>query len=163
MSSYNAAQACIVENNLKPPGICTPAQHAALEKEKDKHCSGKRTCKGVPFRQCVTLLQNIKKNENCALAREKVMVTCFPPMGNKGHRMAVTEALNAAVYCERRYYNECRQKAPQPKPVPVPAPSKDFMKKMEQVTGLAGTALIIYLIISEGTRLFPPRNLVPIP
>ena len=25
------------------------------------------------------------------------------------------------------------------------------------------TALIIYLIISEGTRAFPPRNLIPVP
>lgn len=40
---------------------------------------------------------------------------------------------------------------------------EDFIKKMEAITGLAGTALIIYLIISEGSRLFPPRNLIPIP
>ncbi len=34
----------------------------------------------------------------------------------------------------------------------------------EDVTGLAGGALITYLIISEGSRLlFPPRNLVPAP
>jgi hypothetical protein len=34
---------------------------------------------------------------------------------------------------------------------------------MEVLTGLTGTALVIYLIISEGSRLFPPRNLVPVP
>lgn len=28
---------------------------------------------------------------------------------------------------------------------------------------LTGTALILYLIVSEGSRLFPPRNLIPIP
>lgn len=33
----------------------------------------------------------------------------------------------------------------------------------EEVTGLTGAALVIYLIISEGTRLFPPRNAIPIP
>lgn len=33
----------------------------------------------------------------------------------------------------------------------------------EEVTGLAGGALVLYLIISEGSRLFPPRNLVPVP
>jgi RHS repeat-associated protein len=38
-----------------------------------------------------------------------------------------------------------------------------FMDKMSKITGLTGTALIIYLIVSEGTRLFPPRNLVPVP
>jgi hypothetical protein len=39
----------------------------------------------------------------------------------------------------------------------------DFMKRMAEITGLTGTALILYLIASEGSRLFPPRNLVPIP
>jgi len=33
----------------------------------------------------------------------------------------------------------------------------------EEVTGLTGTALVIYLIISEGSRAFPPRNAIPIP
>lgn len=33
----------------------------------------------------------------------------------------------------------------------------------EQVTGLTGAALAAYLIVSEGSRLFPPRNLVPVP
>jgi len=33
----------------------------------------------------------------------------------------------------------------------------------EEVTGLTGAALITYLIVSEGSRLFPPRNLIPVP
>lgn len=33
----------------------------------------------------------------------------------------------------------------------------------EEVTGLTGAALVTYLIISEGSRIFPPRNLVPVP
>lgn len=33
----------------------------------------------------------------------------------------------------------------------------------EEVTGLTGTALVLYLLVSEGSRLFPPRNLVPVP
>ena len=33
----------------------------------------------------------------------------------------------------------------------------------EELTGLTGLALILYLILSEGSRLFPPRNLIPIP
>ncbi|GAB4563836.1 MAG: hypothetical protein Tsb0020_13370 [Haliangiales bacterium] len=32
----------------------------------------------------------------------------------------------------------------------------------EEVTGLTGAALLMYLIISEGSRLYPPRNLLPI-
>ena len=60
----------------------------------------------------------------------------------------------------------------QPVPVPVEAEAKepakasdpDFMKKMAAITGLSGTALIVYLIISEGTRVvIPPRNLIPVP
>ncbi len=33
----------------------------------------------------------------------------------------------------------------------------------EEVTGLTGAALVTYLIISEGSRLIPARNLVPVP
>ena len=33
----------------------------------------------------------------------------------------------------------------------------------EEVTGLTGGALVAYLIVSEGSRLFPPRNAIPIP
>jgi hypothetical protein len=31
------------------------------------------------------------------------------------------------------------------------------------ITGLTGGALVVYLIISEGSRIFPPRNLIPLP
>ena len=71
-------------------------------------------------------------------------------------------ALNAAAYCEQQYNKLCKPK-PNPQPAQVPVEDKDFMKKMEELTGLAGAALIVYLIISEGSRLFPPRNLLPIP
>jgi uncharacterized protein RhaS with RHS repeats len=40
---------------------------------------------------------------------------------------------------------------------------QSFMQKMSEITGLTGAALVVYLIISEGSRLFPPRNLVPVP
>lgn len=53
-----------------------------------------------------------------------------------------------------------REPDPVPEPSPVPSP---FMQKMSEATGLTGTALLIYVIISEGSRAFPPRNLVPIP
>jgi hypothetical protein len=68
-----------------------------------------------------------------------------------------------------------RVRQPQPVPVPTPQPQAqpqpqqpqphddDFWHRMEVLTGLTGTALVIYLIISEGSRLFPPRNLVPVP
>jgi len=45
----------------------------------------------------------------------------------------------------------------------TPASNSGLVQKISNVTGLTGTALIIYIVISEGSRLFPPRNLVPIP
>ena len=39
----------------------------------------------------------------------------------------------------------------------------DFAKKVSMATGLTGTALLVYLVVSEGSRLFPPRNLIPVP
>ncbi len=69
--------------------------------------------------------------------------------------------------CQNYYASKCgnSEKVPAPEPVsiPVPNPNEDFMEMMERLTGLTGAALIIYIIISEGSRLFPPRNLVPIP
>ncbi len=59
---------------------------------------------------------------------------------------------------EATYAWRCKDKPPSP-PVPVPVPVDTTVK--------AGTAVsigvIIYYIISEGSRLFPPRNLIPIP
>jgi RHS repeat-associated protein len=52
--------------------------------------------------------------------------------------------------------------------MPTPSPvsdsnSQSFLQLMSQLTGLTGTALLIYIALSEGSRLFPPRNLVPVP
>jgi len=40
---------------------------------------------------------------------------------------------------------------------------ESFREMVSRLTGLTGVALTIYLIVSEGSRLFPPRNLVPVP
>ncbi len=83
-----------------------------------------------------------------------------------GHYVFMSPLPGVIIYQLRRGdYN------PQPVPITVPAPSlkpkeqtdADFMKEMERITGLTGAALIIYLIISEGSRIIPPRNLIPIP
>lgn len=50
-----------------------------------------------------------------------------------------------------------------PAPQRQPARSKSLHERISEITGLTGTALTIYLIISEGSRLFPPRNLIPAP
>lgn len=44
-----------------------------------------------------------------------------------------------------------------------PSVDRSFMQRMQEITGLTGAALVIYILLSEGSRLFPPRNLVPVP
>jgi hypothetical protein len=59
--------------------------------------------------------------------------------------------------------------APQPKewmgqPVKREVSSEGgLLKYFENATGLTGVALLIYIVVSEGSRAFPPRNLVPVP
>jgi hypothetical protein len=70
-----------------------------------------------------------------------------------------------------KYKEEDKKKDPGQIPImsaPVPAggvvPNNNgLVQKISNATGLTGTALIIYMVVSEGSRLFPPRNLVPIP
>lgn len=55
---------------------------------------------------------------------------------------------------------------PETQPVTQPAtPSitEDFWGYMAAVTGLTGAALVLYVIISEGSRIIPMRNAIPIP
>lgn len=54
-------------------------------------------------------------------------------------------------------------KGPQIAPIVAPEPDIGDWEYWEELTGLTGAALLAYLIISQGSRLFPPRNLVPIP
>lgn len=70
---------------------------------------------------------------------------------------------------------ECLCRMPEPTRVPalerrrfpVPEPEPSWLSRnvdaISKATGLTGTALVLYLIVSEGSRLFPPRNLVPVP
>jgi hypothetical protein len=62
-----------------------------------------------------------------------------------------------------RYRQPRRRRVRARAPQRSQAADPSFMRRMEEITGLTGLALIIYLIISEGSRLFPPRNLVPVP
>ncbi len=65
------------------------------------------------------------------------------------------------------YRQPPRVRVRRPSPVTSPArarsSSKSLRERVGEITGLTGTALTIYLIISEGTRVFPPRNLIPAP
>jgi hypothetical protein len=62
-----------------------------------------------------------------------------------------------------------RRPAPVPREWKGPAkmetvkPGLFDLKRWEQITRLTGAALIAYLVISEGSRLFPAPNLVPVP
>ncbi len=39
-----------------------------------------------------------------------------------------------------------------------------IIAELERATGLTGLALLLYIIVSEGSRIaFPPRNLIPLP
>lgn len=48
-------------------------------------------------------------------------------------------------------------------PYVQPAMDPSLRDRIGEAVGLSGAALTIYLIISEGSRLFPPRNLIPVP
>jgi hypothetical protein len=90
--------------------------------------------------------------------------------GDAGHQIAERDARRAQANCMAIFRADPRCTPPH---VPVPVPvtdkqtdrtkDKDFLKKMEELTGLTGVALILYLIVFEGSRLFPPRNLIPVP
>jgi RHS repeat-associated protein len=81
-----------------------------------------------------------------------------PSLSKAGHRMLINMDKALLASLEATYAWRCKDKPPSP-PVPVPVPADTTVK--------AGTAVsvgvIIYYIISEGSRLFPPRNLIPIP
>ncbi len=162
MSATNSTTPCAQGGTPSPSGDCTPEQHRALQDEVNSACkSGKRACNLQ--QDCATLLENIGKNQRCADARAAVNNTCFKG-GDSGHNIALTDALTATAKCTGFYNTKCRpQPVPEPEPAKVPEEDSGFMKKMAAITGLSGAALLTYVIISEGSRLFPPRNLIPVP
>jgi len=78
-----------------------------------------------------------------------------------------SESLRRGCNCTRPVPRRVPERVPVRRTVPESTPEQrrdpEFMRRMAEITGLTGTALIIYLIISEGSRLFPPRNLIPVP
>jgi Domain of unknown function (DUF4157)/Novel toxin 16 len=153
---------------LFAPGDCTQAEHAALQADVDNACNQSRAC--LTADSCPVIEQKMAANQDCIKARLKINMKCFRG-GDPGHVTALMYAVLALINCQAIFSRKCRPPPPPPITVPQPetekkkAPENDeeFMKKMERLTGLTGTALIIYLIISEGSRLFPPRNLIPAP
>jgi len=95
--------------------------------------------------------------------------------GDISHGEDYTTAPNSIKECARKYGFEPEPPPKPENPTSVSCPNsapKDtmagqqntgFIDKISELTGLTGAALVIYLIISEGSRLFPPRDLVPVP
>ena len=92
--------------------------------------------------------------EACAGDKDK------PSRSRRGHRRLINMDKAALAANQAKYLAFCSDP-----PNGTPAPNENFfdLKYWETITGLTGAALITYLIISEGSRLFPPRNLVPVP
>jgi RHS repeat-associated protein len=93
-----------------------------------------------------------------------------PSLSRRGHRKLINmDKANLAVQ-QALYLAFCSGGPPLvPVPVPVknpqPAPPSNSpfsLEYWEALTGLTGAALIAYLIVSEGSRFFPLRNLVPL-
>lgn len=159
-----------IQRRLLPPGNCIQGIHDGMQRAVKAWCdhpSG-RTC--TAGESCGRLLQKIRRNQLCAHYRRTINDTCYEG-GDEGHRIAERDARRAQANCMALFRASCTpQPVPQPERQPERAPERTtpqvdrtFMERMAAITGLTGTALIVYLIISEGSRLFPPRNLIPVP
>lgn len=137
---------------------CTDTVREKLQSDVNRYCKDERK-KCYIEDSCADLEAKMAIVNACIQARVAINTKCFRG-GDAGHNEAINQAVNGLIRCQGIYFPKCMTP---PEPIPVPEPDPSFMKKMEEITGLAGAALIIYLIISEGSRLFPPRNLVPIP
>jgi len=86
-----------------------------------------------------------------------------PGMSRGGHIDLLNKHSVAAQKLRERYAKECEDDEPPggscPAPAPVAAPNNDNAKNG---AAAAATLVIIYWVVSEGSRLFPPRNLVPV-
>lgn len=168
--SMSAAPPSVLRQvRLLPPGNCNQGIHNAMQRAVKQWCdhpSG-RACTGGE--SCLRVLQKIRRNQMCARNRRLINDLCYAG-GDAGHRLAELDARRAQATCMAMARTRCQpQPVRQPEREPVrepdraPVVDRSFMERMAAITGLTGTALIVYLIISEGSRLFPPRNLIPVP
>jgi len=76
-----------------------------------------------------------------------------------GHAEKGLNELNRLSRAMRRAMQDCRDEWPKGS-----CPSnEEILQKSKEAAELLGTAAIVYLIVSEGTRVIPQRNLIPIP
>jgi hypothetical protein len=166
-ANYSPNIAAVVGGaSLLPPGDCTPAEHRILQNEVDRACDRQTRC--TQNDSCPDIWQKIGYNAECIRARAIINARCFRG-GDIGHGIALANAVLALGNCWIVYNRRCQSEPNVPVPVPVRVPvsrpvvDRGFMERMAALTGLSGAALVLYLIVSEGSRLFPPRNLIPVP
>jgi len=84
-----------------------------------------------------------------------------PRRSRRGHLGLITRAKARLAKYKAEYLEKCGGDPPGG----VPGVGENFFSReyWEQRTGLTGAALLAYLVVSELSRLFPPRNLVPVP
>ena len=141
---------------------CSDGVRIALQSQVNLWCKTVQFGRGcTPADSCGQLKIKIRNNQMCGRARETINTTCFGG-GDVGHIQAMVDARRAQATCMAIYRTKCETQAPR-EPVSPPVVDPGFMDRMSEITGLTGAALIAYIIISEGSRLFPPRNLIPIP
>jgi hypothetical protein len=147
---------------LTRPGDCTYARHDELQREVKQACDQDRRCTTLDSSKIIQ--DKIDQNGKCIAARVRMNATCYRG-GDQGHRDAVEQAENALQNCyEKLAAARKRESAASPadEKNEAPASSRGFWKTMEDLTGLTGAALVLYIIISEGSRAFPLRNAVPV-
>lgn len=144
----------LAQATLPPPGDCTWGQLNALQADVDAACKRSRRCEDTDSAEQIR--NKIEMNAQCISARQRINNACFRG-GDIGHREQVGQDQNALQRC----YNKLS--AAEKREAEDKLKDEGFRNKMERLTGLTGAALTAYIIISEGSRAFPPRNAIPIP
>ncbi len=146
---------------LSPPGDCTLDEHKHLQSLVNKACKGPtRAC--VPSDDCSQLVEKIDRTAKCIRARTTVNARCFRG-GDAAHQNTIGQDVRSSMRCWELYNAKCTSADVPPVVRTAKQADEAFVRRMAELTGLSGAALMTYLIVSEGTRLFPPRNLIPIP
>jgi len=150
------------------PGRCSASEHRQLQNEVSRACGRKRKC--THFDDCPVLWSNMQLIADCIRARLRLNFRCHDG-GDKDHIDAINDQVRGLKNCWD-IYNKKKCKSGEEKsigasslqqPAAESAGEQDFLKSLEKITGLSGTALLLYILVSEGSRLFPPRNLIPAP
>jgi hypothetical protein len=93
-----------------------------------------------------------------------------PSLSRRGHRRLINQLKANLAFLKATYAWKCRkqQLAPQPSPCPTPAPAGSNPpvidpKKVEAAVVSISVGVVVYWVISEGSRVIPVRNLIPVP